>query len=171
MTEIVSKKVPANTAVVLGAQMEGTYDLTIIDDNDVTEEYDNLLSGTVAATYVTDEAYVLSNGLDGIGFYRAVKNQQGSTAFLNNSHKIYLSANQPSPIPQFSAGFRLFFGGTTGIEYIYGEGVEGSIYDLSGRKLEGITAPGVYIVNGQKVLVKQLLTIDELFGEQSREVW
>ena len=152
MTEIVSKKVPKNTAVVLGAQMEGTYDLTIIDDNDVTEEYDNLLSGTVAATYVTDEAYVLSNGLDGIGFYRAIRNQQG--AFLNNSHKIYLSANQPSPIPQFSAGFRLFFGGTTGIEYIYGEGVEGSIYDLSGRKLEGITAPGVYIVNGQKVLVK-----------------
>ena len=151
MTEIQSNVVPQNTPVVLGAQ-KGTYNLTIIDD--VPEEYNNLLRGTVAATYVTDVAYVLSDGSDGIGFYRAERNQQGNTAFLNNSHKIYLSANQPSPIPQFSAGFRLFFGGTTGIEYIYGEGVEGSIYDLSGRKLEGITAPGVYIVNGQKLLVK-----------------
>jgi hypothetical protein len=28
------------------------------------------------------------------------------------------------------------------------------VYDLTGRKLEQITAPGVYIVNGKKVLVK-----------------
>lgn len=33
------------------------------------------------------------------------------------------------------------------------ETVEG-IYDLSGRRIEEITAPGIYIVNGKKVLVK-----------------
>ena len=44
---------------------------------------------------------------------------------------------------------------TTGISEVKGESgeVKGA-YDLTGRKLEQITAPGVYIVNGKKVLVK-----------------
>jgi hypothetical protein len=29
-----------------------------------------------------------------------------------------------------------------------------TIYDLTGRRVENITAPGIYIVNGKKVLVK-----------------
>jgi hypothetical protein len=43
----------------------------------------------------------------------------------------------------------------TGIGEVKGEnGNVKAIYDLTGRKLEKITAPGVYIVNGKKVLVK-----------------
>ena len=44
---------------------------------------------------------------------------------------------------------------TTGISEVKGESreVKGA-YDLTGRKLEQIAAPGVYIVNGKKVLVK-----------------
>jgi hypothetical protein len=43
----------------------------------------------------------------------------------------------------------------TGIEEVKGENGEvKAIYDLQGRKLEQITAPGIYIVNGKKVLVK-----------------
>lgn len=43
----------------------------------------------------------------------------------------------------------------TGIEDIVAEGetVEG-IFDLAGRKLDEITVPGIYIINGKKVLVK-----------------
>ena len=43
----------------------------------------------------------------------------------------------------------------TGIEAVVGENgkVEG-IYDLQGRKIEQITAPGIYIVNGKKMFVK-----------------
>ncbi len=47
-------------------------------------------------------------------------------------------------------------GDTTGIDSVVEEtetAVEG-IFDLSGRKLDEITAPGIYIVNGKKVLVK-----------------
>ena len=46
-------------------------------------------------------------------------------------------------------------GSLTGIEEILGDDkVIKGIYDLTGRKIEEITAPGIYIVNGKKVLVK-----------------
>lgn len=47
------------------------------------------------------------------------------------------------------------FTGTTGINEVKGENGEvKTIYDLTGRRVENITAPGIYIVNGKKVLVK-----------------
>ena len=59
-----------------------------------------------------------------------------------------------------SYSLRFSNGETTDIEEVFDganenevEQVE-TIYDLSGRKLTEITAPGVYIVNGKKVLVK-----------------
>ena len=43
----------------------------------------------------------------------------------------------------------------TGIEEVKGESGEvKAIFDLQGRKIGAITAPGIYIVNGKKVLVK-----------------
>lgn len=46
-------------------------------------------------------------------------------------------------------------GNLTGVDEVLGdkEQPEG-IYDLRGRRIENITAPGIYIVNGKKVLVK-----------------
>ena len=41
-----------------------------------------------------------------------------------------------------------------GIENVNADAVIKGIYDIHGRKLEQITAPGLYIVNGKKVLVK-----------------
>ena len=43
---------------------------------------------------------------------------------------------------------------TTDIDEIATENGESTIFDLTGRKIENITAPGIYIVNGRKVLVK-----------------
>ena len=45
--------------------------------------------------------------------------------------------------------------GSTGIENVKGEDAKSNgVYDLSGRKLEQISAPGLYIVNGKKMFVK-----------------
>lgn len=47
------------------------------------------------------------------------------------------------------------FTGVTGIENVKGEnGKVKTIFDLTGRRIENITAPGIYIVGGKKVLVK-----------------
>jgi hypothetical protein len=55
-----------------------------------------------------------------------------------------------------SAGFRFSFGdeNTTAIEEVETRNEAEEIYDLTGRKLEGITGAGIYIINGKKVLVK-----------------
>ena len=48
-----------------------------------------------------------------------------------------------------------FNGETTGVEEVKGEnGKVKTIYDLQGRKLTEITEPGIYIIDGKKVLVK-----------------
>lgn len=44
---------------------------------------------------------------------------------------------------------------TTAIDEVKGEnGKVKAIYDLTGRRIDAITAPGIYIVNGKKTLVK-----------------
>ena len=44
---------------------------------------------------------------------------------------------------------------TTAIDEVKGEnGKVKTIYDLTGRRIDAITAPGIYIVNGKKTLVK-----------------
>ena len=43
---------------------------------------------------------------------------------------------------------------STGVEEVETDGGDKVIYDISGRKLSEITKPGLYIVNGKKVIVK-----------------
>ena len=67
-------------------------------------------------------------------------------------------SSTPANAKYFSLSYKEF--GTTDIEDIVAEGdaadveVVESIYDLQGRKLDEITEPGIYIVNGKKVIVK-----------------
>ena len=168
--------IPANTGVILtgkdgGTAAPDTYDLGIVEN--ISPISGNLLTGTVAATYVEEEAYVLFKP-DGkeIGFYLAdrnidatgnkitesnLKNQEG-TRFQNNSHKAYLPLEEiqkylPSGTAM-SAGFRFVFGGTTAIEKVESRNEKEEIYDLTGRKLEGISGSGIYIINGKKVIIR-----------------
>ena len=136
-----------NVGVVLAAE-EGTYYLPISEDNTVYEG--NALRGTVAATYITDDAYVLGIVDNEVGFYTATKNQQNNTAWKNNSHKAYL----PKAVGLNAASYSFRFPGTTGVEEVVVENEVKAIYDLTGRRVSEITEAGIYIVDGKKVLVK-----------------
>ena len=148
----IGKVIPANTGVILEAVQAGTYNFEITE-TDLTVT--NLFRGTVAAKYIEDDAYVLSNqnGKD-LGFYKAAKNNNG-TSFLSNSHKVYLPMSLTGGSAQGNNDFRIVFGGTTAIEEIEASVKnenKNEIYDLTGRKLEGFNGTGIYIVNGKKVV-------------------
>ena len=146
--------VPAFTGVILEG-LKGTHNLAITTaDSGIAG---NLLTGTVAATYITNDAYVLSKPSDNeLGLYLVKFNQQSGNAWKNNSHKAYLPRTAVSPAMQMSAGFRFRFSGgvTTAVEKVEMRNEKEEIYDLTGRKLEGISGTGIYIVNGKKVLIK-----------------
>ncbi|MBE6297493.1 MAG: hypothetical protein E7088_03235 [Bacteroidales bacterium] len=135
--------IPANTAVILN---NGEPKGEAVDVDFST----NLLKGTAVDTYIDEEAYVLSK-VDGVvGLYLA---EMTDGTWLNNATKAYLPA---SAVLNKSAAFYGFdWDGTTGIDEITENGEQSTvIYDLTGRRVEAITAPGIYVVNGKKVLVK-----------------
>ncbi len=140
--------IPAETGVVLEAE-EGTYNFAITT-TDATAESE--LEGTVASEYVTVDAYVLGIKDEVVAFYTATTDGQADGTFLNNGHKAYL----PKPAGSNIAAYSFRFGeGTTGIEQITENREQGTvIYDLTGRRVETITEPGIYIVNGVKKLVR-----------------
>ena len=138
--------IPANTAVILnnGEPMGEAVDVDFST---------NLLKGTTVDTYIDEPAYVLSK-VDGVlGFYKA---EMTDGTWLNNATKAYLPANAVPAELQDAASFSFRFGeGTTGISEVKGEsGNVKGIYDLTGRRVEAITAPGIYIIDGVKRVVR-----------------
>ena len=156
---------PANTGVIVKAA-QGTYDF-IYSEEGQADVLGNLLKGSVVDEYIEGKAYVLGNK-SGIGFYQAILNynatyekitneadiEQYGVYFKNNNHKAYLLATALAPTMQSNAGYRFAFGGTTAIEKVESRNEKEEIYDLTGRKLSEITKPGIYIIDGNKVIVR-----------------
>ncbi|MBR3877806.1 MAG: chitobiase/beta-hexosaminidase C-terminal domain-containing protein [Bacteroidaceae bacterium] len=139
--------IPANTGVIVEAEAGNyTFEVATEAGSDVANE----LIGTIVNTYITKEAYVLGIVDGKVGLYKAA---MAGGAWLNNANKAYLPA---SAVPNKSVAFYGFdWDGTTGIEQITDNREQSTaIYDLTGRRVEAITAPGIYVVNGKKILVK-----------------
>ena len=147
--------IPANTGVLLENAGDFTFKKAAKDAAAIAG---NLMNGSVEDTYVEGTAYVLANHKEaGVGLYKAELNKdaegnEGTTHFLNNAGKAYMVLPAASETVAF---YGLDWDGTTGINEVKGEnGNVKAIFDLTGRRVENISAPGIYIVGGKKVLVK-----------------
>ena len=153
--------VPAKTALVLNAP-KGNYDICLAE-SDAIAPTNNLLHGTTTEKLTEVEGgtykyYKLSYNNEGnnLGFYWSSEN---GAAFTNGAHKAYLALNSETLLSQ-SRGFSLAdlaHGVTTGINTTVKSATQSNfIYDLNGRRINSLNgaAKGVYIMNGQKVLVK-----------------
>ena len=143
---------PAETGVIVKAT-KGDYTFAYSADK-AADVAGNLLEGSVTGKNVEGEAYVLgyAEGTTDVVFGKAKMN---GTSWVNNAYKAYL------PVSALSAGsdapyYSFRFGeGTTGVDEITENRVQSTvIYDLTGRRVEEVTVPGIYIVGGKKVLVK-----------------
>lgn len=154
--------VPAKTALVVEGAANKYYTL-VAASTELTPADDNKLHGSDKAetTYVdgTDvKYYKLSYNNEGnnLGFYWGSEN---GAAFTNGAHKAYLALDSETLLSQ-SRGFSLAdlaHGVTTGINTTVKSATQSNfIYDLNGRRINSLNgaAKGVYIMNGQKVLVK-----------------
>ncbi len=145
--------IPANTGVLLENAGDFTFKKAAKDAAAIAG---NLMNGSVEDSYVEGQAYVLADGNNGVGFYKTILNKDGegndgTTHFLNNAGKAYFVL----PEAETSAAYYGFdWNGTTGVEKVEIRNENGAIFDLTGRKVNSITAPGIYIVGGKKVLVK-----------------
>lgn len=154
--EEMGSEIPANTGVFVTGPAKEKVVLSLSTSNP-TSPNDNLLDGSAVDTYVLGEAYVLANGANGVGLYKAILNKDangntGESHFKNNAGKAYLPASEVTSNSRF---FLFDFGGNeTGIEEIETgdvETVKNAVYDLSGRRVQK-AEKGLFIVNGKKVV-------------------
>ena len=145
-------KVPANTGVILmNALGMNEGDVAAVNvpylDGDADDVTGNELVGITEETVVnamssTKFNYILSNELDGIGFYKA------TDGIKLAAKKAYLSTTVDASV----RGFLGFTDDSDAInEIVNGKSVNGTYYDLSGRRVSKATK-GIYIVNGKKVV-------------------
>lgn len=153
--------VPAKTALVVEGAANKYY--TLVAKSTELTPANNKLHGSDKAemTYVDGtnvKYYKLSYNNEGnnLGFYWGSEN---GAPFTNGAHKAYLALDSETLLSQ-SRGFSLAdlaHGVTTGINTTVKSATQSNfIYDLNGRRINSLNgaAKGVYIMNGQKVLVK-----------------
>lgn len=153
--------VPAKTALVVEGAANKYYTL-VAESTDLTPANNKLHGSDKAETTYVDgtdvKYYKLSYNNEGnnLGFYWGSEN---GAPFTNGAHKAYLALNSETLLSQ-SRGFSLAdlaHGVTTGINTTVKSATQSNfIYDLNGRRINSLNgaAKGVYIMNGQKVLVK-----------------
>lgn len=145
---------PANTGVILASNEATTTPFTPVPATTAPEAHtDNQLQATSGAAVTVDpatNAYIFT-AKDNVAFFGLLSNNPNMRSI--KAFKAYLTVGS-SAAPRLS----LNFGDdnvTTGINTITnGEQKADIIYDLSGRRVMNVQRAGIYIVNGQKRLIK-----------------
>ena len=151
LTALTNGYIPSNTGVVLEADAADTYSLNIYREEEVMAE-NNALSGVAQSSPLEEVAgdndlYILSKQNNVVAFYK----YGGANV---PAHKAFLLL--PKPSDNSNAPAVRMVVETTSIENVTSPdfSTETTIYNLRGQRLQSMQAPGLYIVNGKKVLVK-----------------
>ena len=136
------ESIPANTGVILIAEQNGNAVMLPAAGETAASIGTNLFGHSAGANKSMtgiSNAYLLTNGAQGVGFYRCA----GGTLSANKSYLQLESAKQAISIS--------FANGTTSIEGIELDSEKPAlIYDFMGRRVKNI-GKGMYIVNGKKI--------------------
>ncbi len=147
--------VPALTPLLLLGEEAKQSFYYLVSGNEDTSPNDNLLCGTLKAETPEDDGslfYMLSYDENdkNIGFYWGAPEGK---PFENGANKAYLKLTREQAAKM--KGFRLGDGSSTAIDGVQADGNdEKSIYTLDGMRVKAANAPGVYIVDGKKKIVK-----------------
>lgn len=143
--------IPANTGVLLkGSEVTYNFDITTTENTAATD-----LTGYIYTSNVSTDvtAYILSNGSNGIGFYRLentsdVSEDETPDRTILGGRAYYIGTD--NSVQAFALDLT-----PTGIEsaIIQDANADAPLYDLSGRRVVK-AQKGVYIQNGNKVYVK-----------------
>lgn len=143
---------PANTGVILASNEANTF-IPVPATTAPEAPTDNQLQATSGAAVTVDaatNAYIFT-AKDNVAFFGLLSNNPNMRSI--KAFKAYLTVGN-NAAPRLS----LNFGDdnvTTGINTITnGEQKADIIYDLSGRRVTNVQRAGIYIVNGQKRLIK-----------------
>lgn len=171
LTPIAGNVLPAETGVILrGAQ--GPYNFYLSTTDEGTSPASNLFKGSAYKKLVQGEkdykyylfgARTMGDGSKKVGLFMTwleyladgtrSPNTDNGGYFYVSANKIYLPWNTATG--GSAPAFYFNFDGTqTGIGQLEGFDKNASVYDLQGRRINRIDQTGVYIINGQKRLVK-----------------
>ena len=126
-------------------RLEGTHDSRLISERDGIQHHILSKKNNKVGMFKVKMVSAAERGL----------NYVTKPTFINQAHRAWL----PYSAAVSASGFSFAVGGkghdATGVDEVAVEREEvEAIYDLQGRRLEGITSPGFYIVNGKKIIVK-----------------
>lgn len=144
---------PANTGVILASNEANTF-IPVPATTAPEAPTDNQLQATSGAAVTVDaatNAYIFTKNKDNVAFFGLLSSDTSKRKI--EAFKAYLTVGS-NAAPRLSLNFG-DDNGTTGINTITnGEQKADIIYDLSGRRVMNIQRAGIYIVNGQKRLIK-----------------
>lgn len=140
LTEVKDKEIPANQAVILKSSVA---DISLMSAETTSTLDSNQLLGTDDATLAPENAYCLTIGAYGIGFYKFT----GTIP----AHRAYIVINTSAPsFLDFSEGDTA---GTKSIP-VLSSSDEDSFYNLIGRRVVNPSQKGIYIKNRKKIIIK-----------------
>lgn len=140
--KLAGEVLPANTPVLLIANDAKSYKFAPAAYQAAEETG---FQGTLAATAVTDNAYILAKKGEEVKFY--LLNSESNTV---NANKAYIVVSGGK-----AQALSFNFGTTTGIHAATADAAtDAPVFDLSGRRVVKVVKGGLYIQNGKKFIVK-----------------